>query len=149
MIGWLDQPLAHVGQARRHDDPGGQMIALLRKHGELRKLRQGHVHAEGRAFAAPAVHSGGDIGLDSTVGDQPVEQQLRIDARYDDRRAHRLVARHDARGAVALDDDLLHRRVEDDVDTFFPAGASHGLSDRPHAADGMTPGALDPCSLTK
>src|SRR5579859_1622877 len=40
----------HVVEAGRNDDSGGQMIALLREHGELWKLGQCDIHPESRAL---------------------------------------------------------------------------------------------------
>ena len=83
----------------------------------------------------------GDVGIDRAVRDQPVEQQLRIDAGDDALRAPRFAARDHARRAAVGDDHFLDRRVEHDVDARLAAGARHRLGDRAHAADRMAPGA--------
>ena len=68
---------------------------------------------------------------------------LRIDVGDDragaDRRA---VVQHDARGAVALDDDFAHRSAHVDAHAMGTGGACHRLRDGAHAADGVAPHAL-------
>ncbi len=46
---------------------------------------------------------------------------------------------NDARRATVGDDHLLDGRVEQDIDAGFPAGASHCLGDRAHAANRVAP----------
>ena len=53
----------------------------------------------------------------------------------------RLAARDGAGGSAALDDDLVDRRVEDDLDALLARRLGHRLGDRAHAADRMAPGA--------
>ena len=119
------------------------MIALLREHRELRQFRQSDVHAEGRAFALPAVHAAVNVGVDRAFRHEPIEQQLGIDAGDDGLGAPRLAAGNDAGRPALVDDDLLDRRAEQDVDALLSCGAGHRLRDRAHAADGVAPGARD------
>ena len=107
----IEPGAVHVIEARRHDDAGGQMIALLRQHRELGQLRQRHVHSEGRAFALPAVHAARDVGVDSAVRHESIEQQLRIDASNNRFRPISLAACNNADGAAARYDEFLNRRV--------------------------------------
>ena len=138
------QALVHVTEAWRHDDSGGQMIAALGQYREPGQLGQSDVHAERRAFAFPAAHPAFDVGIDRAARDQPVEQQFRIDAGDNICRAPSFAARDNAGRAgalaVALDDHLLDRGIQEDVDPGLAARPRHRLGDRAHAADRMAPG---------
>ncbi len=64
-------------------------------------------------------------------------------------RSARAVGEHDAGSAVALDDDLAHRRIHVDPDAMRAGGLGHRLRDRTHAAEGMAPRALPAVHLTE
>jgi hypothetical protein len=95
------------------------MIALLRQHRELGQLGQSDVHSEGRAFALPMMHAAVNVGRYGALRHQAVEQQLRVHAGNDGLRAPRLATRDDACGPALVDDDLLDRRTEQDVDALL------------------------------
>ena len=119
------------------------MVPGLRKAGEARQFRQRHVHPEGRRFALPAGHPPRNLGGHGAFGDKPIEQEFGIDPR-----GHGLGSKggspSDHAGRFAfLDDDLLYRAVQDDLDPDLGTGFGHRLGDRPHAANRMSPGAFD------
>ena len=117
------------------------MIALLGKHRELRQLRQSDVHSEGRALALPVMHPRMDVCVDRALRNEAVEQELRIDAGDDGICTPRLASGDDARRFALVDDDLLDRRAEQDVDALLARRSGHRLGDRAHPADRMAPGA--------
>ena len=80
-------------------------------------------------------------GATAPSGQQIAEQEARIDVGRDRLRPVRLAAGDGADRPAALDDDLLDRRVEDDLDALLPRRLGHRLGDRAHAADRMAPGA--------
>ena len=82
-------------------------------------------------------------------GSSSREQQLGMDARDHRLGAIRLAAGDGARRPAAFDDDLVDRRVEDDLDARLARRLGHRLGDRAHAADRMAPGALDPRRLAE
>ena len=63
-----------------------------------------------------------------------------------DRRA---IFQHHAGGAAAIQHDFAHRTVGADIDARFRTRLCHRLRDRAHAADGVTPGALDAVHFTE
>ena len=134
----------HIAERRRDDDAGGEMVAGLGQAGEARQLGQRDVHPEGRGFARPvAPCARADLG-----GDRAFGQQVGRTAAWVDARGHRLgavgLAAGDGAGRAALlDDHLLDRRVEDDLDALLARRLGHRLGDRAHAADRMAPGARD------
>ena len=131
----------HIAEARRHDDAGRQVIALLRKHRELGKLGQSDVHPEGGAFALPPVHPRCDIAVHRASRHQPVEQELRIYAGYNVCCPPSFATCYDSGRATAGDDDLLDRMAKQDVDPRLTASPRHCLGNGAHTADRMTPGA--------
>ena len=111
------------------------------KRREIRKLVERDIHPERRAFAAPMREMLFDLPADRALGNQPVEQQLGIDARDDGRRTPGLAAGNQPGCTALLDDDLADRRIQHDVDARLMAGLGHRLGDGSHAADGVAPGA--------
>ena len=87
--------------------------------------------------------------VDRAFGQQPGEQQLGMDAGDHRLGAIRLAAGDGAGRLAALDDHLVDRRVEDDLDARLARRLGHRLGDRAHAADRMAPGALDPGRLAE
>jgi hypothetical protein len=81
--GGIEERAVHIGQARGHDDAGGEMIAGLGPAGEARQLGQSDVHAECGALGLPAGHSGGDRRVHGARREQLPEEQLRVHARGD------------------------------------------------------------------
>ncbi len=130
----------HVGEARRQDDAGGEVIAGFGQRGETRQLRQRDVHAEGAGAAAPAFHAFAEVRRQRVRRHQLCVEQLRIDVRGDGVGAQRAaVVEHDAGDAVALDDDFAHTGRGLDLDAMLAGGAGEGGADRAHAADGVAP----------
>ena len=136
----VDLGAVHVVEARRHDDAGGQVIALLGQHRELgssdratfiRKVALSHFQACIRLH---------DVGVTAPAG--PAGRTAASDLRRRrPLRAPSFAACDNANRAAAIDDDFLDRGAEEDVDARFAAGAGHRLGDRAHAADRMAPGA--------
>ena len=66
-----------------------------------------------------------------------------MNVRRDDFGADRgSVIENNADRAFIFDDDFLHGCVGADVGAGFARGGGHRLRDRPHAADGVAPGAF-------
>ena len=148
MIGCFAQPFTaassigavHVVEARRHDDAGGQMIALLRQHREIGQLGRAQ-HSCGRSrFRISSRASAGNVGIDRALRHQPVEQQLGIDAGDNvlPRATPCRRQRRRPRGRLATMTSSTGV-FEHDVDAGLAAGARHRLGDRTHAADRMAP----------
>ena len=136
----------HVGERRRDDDAGGVMVGarLARAGGEIRQLGQRDVHAE-RARAASASRRcarGNPPG--SAPVDEPLEQQLRIEVRDDDRRP-RTASPPSVTTPTARPFSTRTSRtgaVGSDLDAARGAARRHRLRDRAHAADRVAPHAL-------
>ena len=94
------------------------------------------------SLAQWAMRRAGVLG-DRAFGEQLGEQPFRVHARDHRLGPPGLAAGDDAHRLAALDDDLVDRRIEDDLDARFARRLGHRLGDRAHAADGVAPGALD------
>src|SRR5438552_10846583 len=115
----IEPCLVHVSEARSHDDTRRQVIPSLGQDRELRQLRQGDVHPEGRAFALPVMHPEVNVGVYSPLWHKPVEQELRVYASNDRVRAPRLPTSYDAARLALVDDDLLDRHSKQNVDALL------------------------------
>ena len=139
----------HIGEARRHDDPRRQMIPAPRQDRETRQPVERDIHPEGRAFAGPPLEMPLGLRAHRPRRHQPLEQQPRVDVRHHRRRPNRLAARDHSDRAILLDDHLVNRRVEQDIDPRLSRRACHRLGDRPHPADRMAPRPRHSGGLTK
>ena len=65
---------------------------------------------------------------------------MRIDIGDDGARSYgRAVFQHDPGGVVTLDENFAHLGADIDADALFAGGSCHGLRDRAHAANGVSP----------
>ncbi len=141
----VDERAVHVIERRRDDDAAHVVLRrrLAGQAGEIGQLGERHVHAE-RARAGPITrHAPPEVGREVGRVDQLLIEDAWADVGDDPRRGN-LLARleADAHGRAAIDKHLAHRRFEHDLDACIGAGGGHGLGDRAHAADRMTPRAL-------
>jgi len=95
------------------------------------------------------MHPACDIFINGAAGYQAIEQESWVHAGDDGPRLPCLAARNHSGGAAIGDDQLIDRSVEQDIDARLAAGAGHGLSDRAHAADRMTPCSRNARSLSE
>ncbi len=140
----------HVVQARRQNDAGGEVVARPRQCAEVRQPRQRHVHPERARAAAPLRHAFAGGSRDVRRVEQVLVQQLGVDVGNDAPRVQALAVLGDhADRAPVLDQDLAHAGVGADLRACGERGLGHRLGDRPHAAERMAPGALDPVALAE
>jgi hypothetical protein len=88
-------------------------------------------------------------GGDRALGQQCAEEMQRVHVGRNRPGPVGAAAGDGAGGAAALDDDLLDRRIEDDLDALRPRRPGHRLRDRAHPADRVAPGARHPRRLAE
>ena len=116
---------------------------LARQTLEVGQFGKRHIHAERAGAYAPAFHALAEIRRKHARVHQFQVEQLRIEV-GDDRAAakHFTVLGNRPHRLPLLDQDFLYRRVEANFNAVRGSGFRHGLRDRAHAADGVSPDTL-------
>ena len=133
----------HVAEARRQDDPRGEVISGLGQRRKSRQARQRDVHPERARSATPSLHAFTEGRGQGIRRRHPGVEQLRIDARRDHIGAqYASVLERDAGNAVARDDDFAHGCRGLDLNAMSAGGLHHRRADGSHAAERVAPDAF-------
>src|SRR5262249_21162130 len=98
------------------------------------------VHAEGTGAAAPCLHAPEKIGIERFWWNERGIEEFGVD--IGDNRAcadHSAALDHNADCPLLLDQNFSNLRVRLDFDAMARGGLRHGLRDRSHATDRVTP----------
>src|SRR5262249_50447243 len=105
---------------------------------------------EGAGGTAPCLHAPEKIGIERFWWNERGIEKLRIDIGGNRACADHSAARdHDAGCPLLFDQNFSDLRASLDFDAMFGSGLRHGLRDRSHAADGVTPRPLFTIHFTK
>src|SRR5262249_28094311 len=135
----------HIAEARGENDPGGVMIAAIasEQRREAWQLRERDVDPERAGGAAPSLHAPKKGRIERARRDHRGKRALGIAVGGDRTAADEAsILEHDANRPALLDQDLANGRIGLDLHAIAGGGARHGLGDRTHSPDGMTPKTL-------
>ena len=123
-------------------EPWWSCAVLARPAGEVRQLRQRHVHAEDGGARFQADEAAAQLRVDGALGHQVAEQQLGRHIGGHGARPDALARMQlHAGGPATFDEQRSHRRAGADDSAARLGRPRHGLGDGPHAADGVAPDA--------